>query len=85
VGAAARWELGEFRAWRAGRGRGCALGVGRDPRFLCWSWARLRAGSGVGCWTPSPGQSAAGRSTAVRAGARQAHLVVDGDTKCLIE
>jgi hypothetical protein len=57
VGAAVRWELGEIRASRAGRGRGCELGVG----------------------------SAAGRSTAVRAGARQAHLVVDADTKCLIE
>jgi hypothetical protein len=57
VGATARWELGEINASRAGRGRGCKLGVG----------------------------SAAGRSTAVRAGARQFHLLVDADTKYLIE
>jgi hypothetical protein len=54
------WELGEIRTWRAGRGRGCTLGVwllgaGRDQRLACWSWARLQAGSGIGCWAPSPG------------------------------
>jgi hypothetical protein len=38
-------ELGEICAWRGSRGHGCALGVGRDPRLACWSWARLCAGS----------------------------------------
>jgi hypothetical protein len=31
------------------------LEVGRDSRLACWSWARLQAVSGVGCWAPSPG------------------------------
>ena len=33
-----------------GRGQGGGiwlLGVGRDPRLACWSWARLHAGSAV--------------------------------------
>jgi hypothetical protein len=33
-----------------GRGQGGGiwlLGVGRDPRLACWSWARLHAGSVV--------------------------------------
>jgi hypothetical protein len=102
-----------------GRGQGGGiwlLGVGRDPRLACWSWARLHAGSVVArSWARSAlgvlvvGVAAswewdrllgaiAGGSRLLGAisgyggiarvcgrAARQGHLVVDADTKCLIE
>jgi hypothetical protein len=92
------------------------LGVGRDPRLACWSWARLHAGSVVArSWARSVlgvlvvGVAASwewdrllgaivggsrllgaisgygGIARVCGRAARQGHLVVDADTKCLIE
>ena len=89
------------------------LGVGRDPRLACWSWARLHAGSVVARswarfalvvgaaasweWDRLLGAIAGGsRLLGAISGyggvarvcgraARRGHLVVDADTKCLIE
>jgi hypothetical protein len=63
-----------------------ALGVLVVGAAASWEWDRLLGAIAGGSWLLGAINGyGRWRSTGMRAGARRGHLVVDADTKCLIE